>query len=72
VAGRAPAGRQPYTYVEVSDFARSPLSLSGAMCARPIFGGPAYYIRNVVYNTPVALKFSNPAGAGIRRTGSCT
>ena len=23
---------------------------------------PAYYIRNVVYNTPVALKFSNPAG----------
>ena len=32
------------------------------MSAQPIFGGPAYYIRNVVYNTPVALKFSNPAG----------
>jgi hypothetical protein len=33
-----------------------------ALSAQPIFGGPAYYIRNVVYNTPVALKFSNPAG----------
>jgi hypothetical protein len=32
------------------------------LSAQPIFGGPAYYIRNVVYNTPVALKFSNPAG----------
>src|SRR5262249_50215154 len=32
-----------------------------ALSAQPIFGGPAYYIRNVVYNTPVALKFSNPA-----------
>jgi hypothetical protein len=33
-----------------------------ALSAQPIFGGPAYYIRNVVYNAPVALKFSNPAG----------
>jgi hypothetical protein len=33
-----------------------------ALSAQPIFGGPAYYIRNVVYNTPVALKFANPAG----------
>ena len=32
------------------------------LSAQPIFGGPAYYIRNVVYNTPVALKFANPAG----------
>ncbi|MCC7010337.1 MAG: hypothetical protein IT184_16130 [Acidobacteria bacterium] len=32
------------------------------LSAQPIFGGPAYYIRNVVYNTPVALKFNNPAG----------
>jgi hypothetical protein len=32
------------------------------LSAQPIFGGPAYYIRNVIYNTPVALKFSNPAG----------
>jgi hypothetical protein len=32
------------------------------LSAQPIFGGPAYYIRNVVYNTPVALKFPNPAG----------
>src|SRR5581483_263792 len=33
-----------------------------AFSAQPIFGGPAYYIRNVAYNTPVALKFANPAG----------
>jgi hypothetical protein len=32
------------------------------LSAQPIFGGPAYYIRNIVYNTPVALKFMNPAG----------
>src|SRR4030095_9330096 len=32
------------------------------LSAQSIFGGPAYYIRNVVYNTPVALKFANPAG----------
>jgi hypothetical protein len=32
------------------------------LSAQPIFGGPAYFIRNIVYNTPVALKFSNPAG----------
>ena len=32
------------------------------LSAQPIFGGPAYYIRNVIYNTPVALKFANPAG----------
>ena len=32
------------------------------LSAQPIFGGPAYYIRNIVYNTPVALKFANPAG----------
>lgn len=32
------------------------------LSAQPIFGGPAYYIRNVIYNTPVALKFINPAG----------
>ncbi|MGH9159061.1 MAG: hypothetical protein ACRD2X_03635 [Vicinamibacteraceae bacterium] len=32
------------------------------LSAQPIFGGPAYYIRNIVYNTPVALKFNNPAG----------
>jgi hypothetical protein len=32
------------------------------LSAQPIFGGPAYYIRNIVYNTPVALKFINPAG----------
>ena len=32
------------------------------LSAQPIFGGPAYYIRNIIYNTPVALKFSNPAG----------
>jgi hypothetical protein len=32
------------------------------LSAQPIFGGPAYFIRNVVYNTPVALKFPNPAG----------
>jgi len=34
-----------------------------ALSAQPVFGGPAYFIRNVVYNTPVALKFSaRPAG----------
>ena len=32
------------------------------LSAQPIYGGPAYYIRNVVYNTPVALKFIKPAG----------
>jgi hypothetical protein len=32
------------------------------LSAQPIFGGPAYYIRNIVYNAPVALKFINPAG----------
>lgn len=32
------------------------------LSAQPIFGGPAYFIRNIVYNTPVALKFPNPAG----------
>jgi hypothetical protein len=32
------------------------------LSAQPVFGGPAYFIRNVVYNTPVALKFPNPAG----------
>ena len=32
------------------------------LSAQPVFGGPAYFIRNVVYNTPVALKFSKPAG----------
>jgi hypothetical protein len=33
------------------------------LSAQPVFGGPAYYVRNVVYNTPVALKFnSKPAG----------
>jgi hypothetical protein len=32
------------------------------LSAQPIFGGPAYYIRNIIYNTPVALKFNNPAG----------
>jgi hypothetical protein len=32
------------------------------LSAQPIFGGPAYYIRNIVYNVPVALKFINPAG----------
>lgn len=34
-----------------------------ALSAQPVFGGPAYFIRNVVYNTNVALKFmSKPAG----------
>jgi hypothetical protein len=32
------------------------------LSAQPIFGGPAYYIRNIVSNAPVALKFINPAG----------
>jgi hypothetical protein len=32
------------------------------LSAQPVFGGPAYFIRNIVYNTPVALKFPNPAG----------
>lgn len=34
-----------------------------ALSAQPVFGGPAYFIRNVVYHAPVALKFSaKPAG----------
>ena len=33
------------------------------LSAQPVFGGPAYFIRNVVYNAPVALKFmAKPAG----------
>jgi len=33
------------------------------MSAQPVFGGPAYFIRNVIYNAPTALKFVNkPAG----------
>jgi hypothetical protein len=33
------------------------------LSAQPIFGGPAYFIRNVVYNAPTALKFmAKPAG----------
>jgi len=33
------------------------------LSAQPVFGGPAYYIRNILYNTPVAFKFnSKPAG----------
>ncbi|MPZ19294.1 MAG: hypothetical protein GEV06_15475 [Luteitalea sp.] len=32
------------------------------LSAQPIFGGPAYYIRHILYNTPVALKLNNPAG----------
>lgn len=34
-----------------------------ALSAQPVFGGPAYFIRNLVYNTRTALKFmSKPAG----------
>jgi hypothetical protein len=34
-----------------------------ALSAQPVFGGPAYFIRNVVYNAPTALKFmAKPAG----------
>jgi hypothetical protein len=33
------------------------------LSAQPVFGGPAYFIRNVVYNAPTALKFmAKPAG----------
>jgi hypothetical protein len=33
------------------------------LSAQPVFGGPAYFIRNVIYNAPVALKFmARPAG----------
>lgn len=33
------------------------------LSAQPLFGGPAYYIRNVVCHAPVALKFmAKPAG----------
>ena len=32
--------------------------------AQPVFGGPVYFIRNVVYNAPTALKFmAKPAGS---------
>lgn len=37
----------------------------GGLSAQPVFGGPAYYIRNTIYNVPrgVALKFGGkPAG----------
>ena len=34
-----------------------------ALSAQPVFGGPVYFIRNVVYNAPTALKFmAKPAG----------
>lgn len=33
------------------------------LSAQPVFGGPAYFIRNVIYNAPTALKFmAKPAG----------
>jgi hypothetical protein len=33
------------------------------LSAQPVFGGPAYFIRNVVYHAPTALKFmAKPAG----------
>jgi hypothetical protein len=33
------------------------------LSAQPVFGGPAYFIRNIVYHAPVALKFmAKPAG----------
>jgi hypothetical protein len=33
------------------------------LSAQPVFGGPVYFIRNVVYNAPTALKFmAKPAG----------
>ena len=35
-----------------------------ALSAQPVFGGPVYFIRNVVYNAPTALKFmAKPAGS---------
>ena len=34
-----------------------------ALSAQPVFGGPAYFIRNVIYHTRTALKFmAKPAG----------
>jgi hypothetical protein len=33
------------------------------LSAQPVFGGPVYFIRNVVYNAPTALKFTaKPTG----------
>jgi hypothetical protein len=33
------------------------------LSAQPVFGGPVYFIRNVIYNAPTALKFmAKPAG----------
>jgi len=33
------------------------------LSAQPVFGGPVYFIRNVIYNAPMALKFmARPAG----------
>lgn len=33
------------------------------LSAQPVFGGPAYFVRNVLYHAPVALKFmAKPAG----------
>ena len=37
-----------------------------ALSAQPVFGGPAYFIRNVVYNAPTALKFMAQAGRADR------
>ena len=33
------------------------------LSAQPVFGGPVYFVRNVIYNAPTALKFmAKPAG----------
>ena len=45
------------------------------LSAQPIYGGPAYYIRNIVYNVPPggALKFNvNPSGMILYNNTFCT
>jgi hypothetical protein len=46
-----------------------------ALSAQPIFGGPAYYIRNIVYHSPMggSFKFAlNPAGIIAYHNTFCT
>ncbi len=35
------------------------------LSGQPVFGGPAYYYRNIVYNTLNAIKFGGAHGAGL-------
>ena len=48
-------------------------SYHSAMSGQPVFGGPAYYIRNVCYTSARALKFSaRPTGLVVYNNTFCT